>query len=136
MSIILLLTYILRYSHREAMSQSFKRKRVLANQRSERYFSYVKKNDSSNQNRVRWFFTYEKNDVSNQRPQWCVSFAPKFLPFMGAWSLQRPLFWSCLTADIAFIMSSSTSAWLPSPFECSPQKQNGWTDECLLLPIV
>ena len=30
-------------------------------------------------------------------------------------------------ADIAFIMSSSTSAWLPSPLECSPQKQNGWT---------
>ena len=28
-------------------------------------------------------------------------------------------------ADIAFIMSSSTSAWLPSPLECSPQKQNG-----------
>ena len=30
-------------------------------------------------------------------------------------------------ADIAFIMSSSTSAWLLSPFECSSQKQNGWT---------
>ena len=29
-------------------------------------------------------------------------------------------------ADIAFIMSSSTSAWLLSPLECSPQKQNGW----------
>ena len=28
-------------------------------------------------------------------------------------------------ADIAFIMSSSTSAWLLSPMECSPQKQNG-----------
>ena len=28
-------------------------------------------------------------------------------------------------ADIAFIMSSSTAAWLPSPLECSPQKQNG-----------
>ena len=28
-------------------------------------------------------------------------------------------------ADIAFIMSSSTSAWLLSPLECSPQKQNG-----------
>ena len=25
-------------------------------------------------------------------------------------------------ADIAFIMSSSTSAWLLSPLECSPQK--------------
>ena len=30
-------------------------------------------------------------------------------------------------ADIAFIMSSSTSAWVLSPLECSPQKQNGWT---------
>ena len=30
-------------------------------------------------------------------------------------------------ADVAFIMSSSTSAWLLSPLECSPQKQNGWT---------
>ena len=27
-------------------------------------------------------------------------------------------------ADIAFIMSSSMSAWLLSPLECSPQKQN------------
>ena len=29
-------------------------------------------------------------------------------------------------ADIAFIMSISTSPWLLSPLECSPQKQNGW----------
>ena len=29
-------------------------------------------------------------------------------------------------ADIAFIMSSSKFAWLPSPLKCSPQKQNGW----------
>jgi len=29
-------------------------------------------------------------------------------------------------ADMAFIMSSSTSAWLLSPLEFSPQKQNGW----------
>ena len=28
-------------------------------------------------------------------------------------------------ADITSIMSSSTSAWLLSPLECSPQKQNG-----------
>ena len=28
-------------------------------------------------------------------------------------------------ADIAFIMPSSTSAWLLSPLQCSPQKQNG-----------
>ena len=30
-------------------------------------------------------------------------------------------------ADIAFIMSSPTSAWLLSPLECSLQEQNGWT---------
>ena len=30
-------------------------------------------------------------------------------------------------ANIAFIMSSSTSAWLLSPLECSLTKQNGWT---------
>ena len=30
-------------------------------------------------------------------------------------------------ADITFIMSSSMSAWLLSPLECSPRKQNGWT---------
>ena len=30
-------------------------------------------------------------------------------------------------ADIAFIMSSSTSAWLVSSLKCSPQEQNGWT---------
>ena len=28
-------------------------------------------------------------------------------------------------ADVAFIMSSSTSAWLLSPLEWSPQKQKG-----------
>ena len=28
-------------------------------------------------------------------------------------------------ADITFSMSSSTSAWLLRPLECSPQKQNG-----------
>ena len=30
-------------------------------------------------------------------------------------------------ADIAFIMSNSTSARVLSPLECSTQKQNGWT---------
>ena len=30
-------------------------------------------------------------------------------------------------ADIAFIMSISTSAWFLIPLERSPQKQNGWT---------
>ena len=30
-------------------------------------------------------------------------------------------------ADVAFIISSSASAWLLSPLECSPQKQSGRT---------
>ena len=31
-------------------------------------------------------FTREKNDTSNQKPQRCVSFAPKFPPFIAAGS--------------------------------------------------
>ena len=45
-----------------------------------------KKNDTSNQNRELCFFTCEKNDTSNQKPQRCVSFAPKFPPFIAACS--------------------------------------------------
>ena len=36
-------------------------------------------------------------------------------------------------ADIAFIMSSWTSAWVLSLLECSPQKQNGWMSSFCLL---
>ena len=32
-------------------------------------------------------FSREKNDTSNQKPQRCVSFVPKFLPFIGSCSL-------------------------------------------------
>ena len=46
------------------------------------------KNDTSNKNRQWCFFMWEKNDTSNQKPQRCVSFAPKFLPFIGTCSLQ------------------------------------------------
>ena len=38
-------------------------------------------------------------------------------------------------ADITFIMSSSTSAWLLSPLECSPQKQNGWTFQLMFITL-
>ena len=44
------------------------------------------KNDTSNQNRERCFFTCEKNDTSNKKPQSCVSFAPKFPPFIASCS--------------------------------------------------
>ena len=40
----------------------------------------------SNHNREPCFFTCEKNDTSNQKPQRCVSFAPKFPPFIVAYS--------------------------------------------------
>ena len=30
-------------------------------------------------------FTREKNDTSNQKPQRCVSFSPKFPPFLADW---------------------------------------------------
>ena len=36
-------------------------------------------------------------------------------------------------ADIACIISSSTSAWLLSPLECSPQKPK-WLNASLLFP--
>ena len=58
-----------------------------------------KKKEKSNHNRERCFFKCEKNDTSNQKPQRCASFAPEFLPFISACSLQRPRFASCF-ADI------------------------------------
>ena len=53
------------------------------------------KSDTSNQNLERCCFTCEKNDTSNQKPQRWASFAPKFPPFLGAYSLQRPRLASC-----------------------------------------
>ena len=50
------------------------------------------KNDTSNQNRERCFFACYKIDTSNQNSQRSVSCAPKFLPFIGACSFQRPRF--------------------------------------------
>ena len=40
-------------------------------------------------------FSCEKNDTFNQKPKRYVSFFPKFLPFIGSCSLQRPRFSSC-----------------------------------------
>ena len=37
-------------------------------------------------------FTCEKNDTSNQKPQRCVSFAPKFPPFIAACSAASHIF--------------------------------------------
>ena len=53
---------------------------------------------------------YEKSDWSRAFNQFTIACEHDMINAISA-------------ADIAFIMSSSTSAWLPSPLECSPQKQ-------------
>ena len=56
---------------------------------------------------------YEKSDWSRAFNQFTIACELDMINAISA-------------ADIAFIMSSSTSAWLLSPLECSPQKENGW----------
>ena len=55
---------------------------------------------------------YEKSDWSRPFNQFTIACELDMINAISA-------------ADIAFIMSSSTSAWLLSPLDCSPQKQNG-----------
>ena len=56
---------------------------------------------------------YEKSDWSRAFNQFTIACELDMINVISA-------------AEITFIMSSSTSAWLLSPLECSPQKQNGW----------
>ena len=56
---------------------------------------------------------YEKSDWSRAFNQFTIACELDMINAISA-------------AAIAFIMSSSTSAWLLRPLECSPQKQNGW----------
>ena len=53
---------------------------------------------------------YEKSDWSRAFNQFTIACELDMINAISA-------------ADTAFIMSSSTSAWLLSPLECSPQKQ-------------
>ena len=55
---------------------------------------------------------YEKSDWSRAFNQFTIACELDMINVISA-------------ADIVFIMSNSTSAWLPSLLECSPQKQNG-----------
>ena len=55
---------------------------------------------------------YEKSDWSRAFNQFTIACELDMINAISA-------------ADIVFIMSNSTSAWLPSLLECSPQKQNG-----------
>ena len=57
---------------------------------------------------------YEKSDWSRAFNQFTIACELDMINTISA-------------ADIAFIMSSSTSAWLLGPLECCPQKQNRWT---------
>ena len=57
---------------------------------------------------------YEKSDWSRAFNQFTIACELDMINAISA-------------ADVAFIMSSSTSAWLLSQLKCSPQKQNGWT---------
>ena len=62
---------------------------------------------------------YEKSDWSRAFNQFTIACELDMINAISA-------------ADIAFIMSSSTSAWLLSPLECSPQKQNGFRSTSFL----
>ena len=57
---------------------------------------------------------YEKSDWSRAFNQFTIACELDMINAISA-------------ADSAFIMSSSTSAWLLSSLDCSPQKRNGWT---------
>ena len=64
---------------------------------------------------ITYYYTYqthyEKSDWSRAFNQFTIACELDMINAISA-------------ADIAFIMSSSNSAWLLSPLECSPQKQN------------
>ena len=57
---------------------------------------------------------YKKSDWSRAFNQFTIAYELDMINAISA-------------ADIAFVMSSSTFAWLLSPLEGSPQNQNGWT---------
>ena len=69
------------YIHTEKYSPKSIRKWVLANQRSEPWFSHVKKMIRPIRIANDIFSRVRKNDTSNQKPQRCVSFAPKIPAF-------------------------------------------------------
>ena len=76
--------YILRYTRWKAVLYNF-HTQVSSNQSEERTM----------------FITCEKSDTSNQKLKRCVSFVPKFSPFVGVSSLQCPCIFNCF-ADINF----------------------------------
>ena len=62
---------------------------------------------------------YEKSDWSGAFNQFTIACELDIINAISA-------------ADIAFIMSSSTSAWLLSPLECSQSSETKWLNASLL----
>ena len=65
---------------------------------------------------------YEKSDWSRAFNQFTIACELDMINVISA-------------ADITFIMSNSTSAWLLSLLKCSPQKQNGCTFQLIFIRI-
>ena len=65
---------------------------MISSQSEEQTMFFARKKNTSNQKQERCCFTQEKNDTSSQKSHSCVSFAPKFQPFIDACSLQSPRF--------------------------------------------
>ena len=57
------------------------------------------------------FFTCEKNDTSNQKPQRCVSFAPKFPPFIAACSAASHTFNEKSFTQRVFLAKKVKNIW-------------------------
>ena len=80
----------------------------------------IKTNIELGYHKILWFViiiyqtNYEKSDWSRAFNQFTTACELDMINAISA-------------ADNAFIMSSSMSAWLLSPLECSRQKQNGWS---------
>ena len=72
--------------------------------------------------RSRWIICFIIHQTHYEKSDWSRAFTRAF-----ALVCELDMINAISAADIAFVRSSSTSAWLLSPLECSPQKQNGWT---------
>ena len=103
------------------------RTQISSSQSEERTMVFTReKIDTSNQNRERCFFTCKKNDTSNQR---CVSFAPKFPPFIAACSTASHTLGSLSTRDLEDDAAvRSTKAWVGR--RRSPAKFNLFKHRC------
>ena len=87
---------------------------------SKHYFTGSRKNQRGETSTMHYILYYYTSD-SLWKPDWSRAFNQFTI------ACELDMINAISAVDIAFIMSSSKSAWLLSPLECSPQKQNGWT---------